>query len=265
MSSKLPAGEGIFIPPPLEPSGNRYVAWFHELDTWTEYWDIYHPETHGRYYFGDGKLEDGLLTRFLPRTSYPPPWIAWKNLALSTGSPAAFIDEVRKPDVAAAIVEVDSLVGRVFGKYFGNPADPDVQSDYLEAAFRFAIDALPPASERESRIANDDWRKPSSGRHTLDSDAMWFAWALELEAAHAIAGDQSSRDHDRRALLLAGVATGCAANFAWRGHRRTRAEYRPTLQTASLLRKRGMRWATDFGAAASEVHSLFRIREWGHD
>jgi hypothetical protein len=23
--------------------GARWVAWFHELDAWTEYWDIYHP------------------------------------------------------------------------------------------------------------------------------------------------------------------------------------------------------------------------------
>ena len=35
----------------------RYMAWFHELDAWTEYWDIYHPETHGRFYFGDGARE----------------------------------------------------------------------------------------------------------------------------------------------------------------------------------------------------------------
>ena len=66
-------------------------------------------------------------------------------------------------------------------------------------------------------------------------------------------------------LQLAGVATGCAANFAWRGHRRTRAEYQPDAATAGVLRERGMRWASDFAAAAAEVHALFRIREWGHD
>ena len=90
---------------------------------------------------------------------------------------------------------------------------------------------------------------------------MWFVWALQLEAAEVVA-DRS--DAPTRALLLAGVATGCAANFAWRGHRRTRAEYRADASTAALLRERGQRWALDFDAAAAEVHELFRIREWGH-
>ena len=112
-------------------------------------------------------------------------------------------------------------------------------------------------------ISDDDPRKPTAGRHTLEGDIMWFAWALQLEAAHAIVG--ADEGHARRALQMAGVATGCPANFAWRGHRRTRAEYRPDAETASLLRERGMRWATDFGAAAEEVHALFRIREWGSE
>ena len=46
-------------------AGQRYAAYFRELDAWTEYWDIYHPETHGRYYFGDGE-HPGLLSAFLP-------------------------------------------------------------------------------------------------------------------------------------------------------------------------------------------------------
>jgi len=80
-------------------------------------------------------------------------------------------------------------------------------------------------------------------------------------------GDQDASDGGpaRRALLLAGVAMGCPANFAWRGHRRTLPEYRPDDETARLLRERGMRWARDFDAAASEVHALFRFREWGND
>jgi hypothetical protein len=243
----------------------RYVAWFHELDAWTEYWDIYHPETRGRYYFGDGESEPGLLTRFLPRTEYPPPWTAWTRMALELDSRDAFTAEVIKPDVAAAVMEVDALVGRLFGKHFGDAADPAVQADYLEGIFRFAIDVLPPAIERDALIPEGDWRKPTAGHHTLDGDIMWFAWALQLEAAHAIASEVSDVDHARRALLLAGVASGCPANFAWRGHRRTRAEYAPNDETIRLLRERGMRWASDFSACASEVHALYRIREWGDE
>jgi len=244
--------------------GHRYAAWFHELDAWTEYWDVYHPETRGRFYFGDGAAESGLLTRFLPRTQYPPAWMAWTRLALGTQPYAAFLDEVRKRDVSQAILEVDALVGRLFGKHFGEASDPEIQADSIEAMLRFATDSLPPAPERDARIAEDDWRKPTAGRHTLDSDLMWFAWALQLEAARAIVG-HADPGHARRTLLLAGVAVGCAANFAWRGHRCTRSEYHPDGRTLALLRARGARWAVDFREAASEVQALYRIREWRED
>jgi hypothetical protein len=182
---------------------------------------------------------------------------------LSGESQDSFAGEVRVPGVAAAVLEVDAMVGRMFAKHFGDPADPRVQADYLEAMFRCGTDSLPPAAERDSKIAEGDWRKRTAGRHMIDGDLMWFAWALHLEAAHIIAGIDG--DHQRRTLQLAGVATGCPANFAWRGHRRTRAEYASNEETARLLRQRGMRWATDFEAGSREVHALFRIREWGHE
>jgi hypothetical protein len=254
----------VEIPSPAgRAADQRYVAWFHELDAWTEYWDVYHPETQGRFYFGDGQGEPGLLRRFLPREGYPPVFTAWKRLALSSGSAADFTREACASEVAAAVMEVDALVARLFAAHFGDAAQPQVQEDYLEAIFRFAIDALPAASERDARIPDDDPRKPTAGRHTLEGDLMWFAWALQLEAAQAVAGADAG--HPRRALLLAGVATGCAADFAWRGHRRTRREYARDDRTARLLRERGRRWASDLEAAAAEVHALYRIREWGQE
>jgi hypothetical protein len=245
-----------------EPSQEqRHVGWFHELDAWTEYWDIYHPETHGRFYFGDGDGEEGLLTRFLPRERRPPAFVAWTRVALETSGADAFANEIRIPAVASAVMEVDALVAGLFAKYFGDAADPGVQADYLEAMFRCGVESLPPAVERDGRIAEDDWRKPTAGRHMIDSDLMWFAWALHIEAAHLLAGEDDGRA--RRRLQLAGVATGCAANFAWRGHRRTRPEYRRDERTVTLLRERGLEWASDFEAAAREIHALYRIREWG--
>ena len=241
----------------------RHAAWFHELDAWTEYWDVYHPETKGRFYFGDGAGEPGLLTCFLPREQRPRPFLAWTQMALGHGSADAFAAEVRAPNVASAIMEVDALVARLFASHFGDAGDGRVQADYLDAIFEFAIDSLPPAVERDARIREDDPRKATAGRHTLDGDLMWFAWALQLEAAFVVAGKDSG--HARRALLLAGVATGCPANFAWRGHRRTREEYRPDAETAALLRARGMKWVADPDAAAREIHALYRIREWGED
>lgn len=256
--------DGVASPYPEDrDTEQRYVSWFHELDAWTEYWDIYHPETRGRFYFGDGEAEHGLLTRFLPREQCPPAFIAWTRMSLLLGPTARFVEEVRVPEVASAVMEVDGLVARLFANHFGDAADPHVQADYLEAIFRFATNSLPPAIERDARISEDDPRKLTAGRHMLYGDIMWFMWALQTEAAHAIVGVNES--HARHTLLLAGVATGCAADFAWRGHRRTRAEYHPDARTASLLRERGMKWASDFVAAAEEVHALYRIREWGNE
>ena len=246
-----------------ERDEHRYAAWFHELDAWTEYWDIYHPETRGRFYFGNGSEEEGLLTKFLPRERRPPAFIAWTRMALSIGSSEAFAEQVRRPEVASAVMEVDALLARLFATYFGDAAEPSVQADYLEAIFRCATDSLPPAVERDARVPENDWRKPTAGRHMIDSDIMWFAWAVHTEAAHLIAG--RSPEDARHSLQLAGIATGCAANFAWRGHRRTRPEYHRDERTAILLRNRGMQWASDFDAGAREVHALFRIREWGQD
>jgi hypothetical protein len=184
-------------------------------------------------------------------------------MAQSREFAAVFLAEARKAEVAAAVMEVDALVARLFGKHFGDATDPRVREQYLEAIFLFAIDSLPPDADRDQLIQEDDPRKPMAGRHTLDGDLMWFAWALHVEAAVAIAGRDAG--HPRRALLLAGIAVGCPANFAWRGHRRTRTQYRPNDETAKLLRVRGMEWATDTEAAAEEVHALYRIREWGED
>lgn len=241
----------------------RYVAWFHELDAWTEYWDVYHPESNGRYYFGNGGSETGLLAKLLPNRVRPAVFTAWTRMALGTGSADAFLHELAVPDVRAAAIEIDDFVGALFTKHFGDPADVAIQRDYLEAIFQFATDTLPAATEREMRIDASDPRRATAGRHTLDTDVMWFAWAFELEAAHALQRGYST--NPRHALLMAGVATGCAANFAWRGHRRTRAEYRRDEATHALLHERGMRWASDFASAADEVHRLYRIREWGHE
>ncbi|MEA2329806.1 MAG: hypothetical protein QOE68_4765 [Thermoanaerobaculia bacterium] len=239
----------------------RYASYFRELDAWTEYWDIYHPETLGRYYFGNGTDEAGLLTRFLPREIVPPVFLYWKRFALYEDAEDRFADEARAPEVAEAVLEVDALVARIFREHFGDATSEAVRADYLHAIHQFAIDTLPEARDRDALIAPDDPRKPTAGRHTLDGDLMWFAWALHLEAASLSSG--RDEDHARRALLMAGVATGCPANFAWRGHRRTRPEYRADEATAELLQARGLEWSRHFSKGAAEVRALFRIREWG--
>jgi len=240
----------------------RYVRWFHELDAWTEYWDIYHPESRGHFYFGDGNEERGLLTRFLPRDRRPPPFVAWTRMALSRDAASAeeFVREVNVPEVASAVMEVDALLAQLFNKHFGDASEKGVAVDYLDAVHLFATNSLPPATERDARIPADDPRKSTAGRHTLQGDIMWFAWSLHTEAAYAIVG--RDQGHARRTLFMAGVATGCPADFAVHGHRYTRHEYLSQKNLATYLHERGMNWANDFEAAAEEIHALYRIREW---
>jgi hypothetical protein len=241
----------------------HYAAFFHELDAWTEYWDLYKPQTLGRYYFGSGDTP-GLLHLLVPRHSVPPVFSAWKRYALS-GERDAFVAAAREPSVAAAVTEYDQLVCEILARHFGDARDPAVRADYLAAMHHFGTDTLPPATGRQARVPPDDPRHRTSGRHTIDADMMWFVWALHLEAAHLVSDPSGA---PARALLLAGVATGSAANFAWRAHRRTRPEYLAgtgyeRIMTANLLRQRGLAWAVDLTAAADEVHALYRIREWG--
>ena len=250
-------------PAQMDAEGSRYAGFFHELDAWTEYWDIYHPETCGRYYFGDGREEPGLLTRLLPRDRRPEIFTAWTRLAVDESALPPFSVAARKADVAEAVIEVDGLLDRIFEKHFGNAADPETHADYLEAIFRFATNALPPAVERDAKIPDDDPRKPTAGHHRLEGDLMWFAWALVLEAASLLC--LADGRQTRRNLMLAGVATGCPADFAWRGHRRTRPEYAPDQATVRLLRERGMAWVLSRPECLREIHALYRIREWGSD
>jgi hypothetical protein len=244
---------------------HHHAAFFQELDAWTEYWDIYQPQTHGHFYFGDGD-EPGLLHLLVPRHSVPPLFTAWKRYALSRestvegASGTAFATAAREPVTAAAVAEYDALVCWLLRRFFGDAADPAVRADYLAAMHYFGTDTFPPATARQALIAPDDPRYRTAGRNAIDADMMWFVWALHLQAADLVGAPW---DAPARALLLAGVATGSAANFAWRGHRRTRPEYRADEATRDLLRERGLRWSTDFAAAGAEVHALFRLREWG--
>jgi len=243
----------------------RYCAWFHELDAWTEYWDIYHPETQGRYYFGNGGSEKGLLTRFVPSPNgNPQVFRSWISMALGfSGADDLFARSLHDADTRSAILEIDDLLGRLFEKYFGNPSDPWIQEDYLQAMLLLATDDLPPATERKQRIPDSDPRKATAGRHAIEGDIMWFTWALQIEAAQRIVRTDSK--DLRRSLMLAGAVVGCSANFAWRGHRRTRTEYHCDTATIALLLDRGLRWVLNFELCVKEVHALYQIREWGHE
>lgn len=247
----------------LVDSGRRYAAWFHELDAWTQYWDIFHPETRGRYHFGNGTTEPGLLRSFLLKDKRPPVFNAWFRMALGYGTRERFVEEARAPEVAAAVLEVDRLVARLFVKHFGDATDPQVRDDFINALLCYGCGALPPATARAELFSDADPRKAGAARYAIEYDLAWFCCAIQLEAVHAIFG--VDEDHPRRSLMLAGLAVGCSADFTWGGRRQTRAVYCRDFQTAYLLRHLGVEWSQDFGSAAREMHALFRLREWGHE
>src|SRR5262249_24429370 len=142
---------------------------------------------------------------FMPGPSRPAPFTAWVAVALRSAPPSSFVQAVSVPEVSNAIIEVDALVGRLFAQHFGDPTDAGTRGQYLDAMHLFAIDALPPATRRDDLVPDGDHRKRTAGRHTLDSDVMWFAWALHLEATDLLTPPGDSAAASRRALMMAAV------------------------------------------------------------
>ncbi|MEO8372939.1 MAG: hypothetical protein ABI806_27385 [Candidatus Solibacter sp.] len=249
-------------------AANRYSAYFRELDAWTEYWDVYHPETHGRYYFGDDE-HPGLLTAFLPSPANyrNPVFDSWKMLALQSDSEPdpvlleRFTTEARRPHVAEAVLAVDELVLRLVRQHFADPAGEVDAVAYLDAMERFGRDTLPACPERYARIPAEDGRKSSSLHHTIEGHVMWFAWAVHLICAQLVARPDPEAARLRR-LLLAGTALGCSFDFVFRGRCRTREQYLgPDGSSKIWVQARASQESFELGSR--EMLTLFRIREYG--
>jgi hypothetical protein len=252
---------------------SRYADYFFDLDAWSEYWDIYRPETRGRYHFGDGS-RDGYLSAFLPTPRRPraPVFEAWKAHALTSGEPTRAFEARRRferevsarSEVADAVVAVDRLVQGLANQHFRVDGVLEIEA-YLDAIERFACDTLPERPERYQRIPDDDPRKPYSLRHRMAGDIMWFAWAVHLEAVQIVA-PATPDEEQMRALLMAGVAFGCSMDYAFSGRCRTRREYEAGGYKAwRAIWKKGRELTSDFDRAAAEVRSLFFIRAYGDD
>jgi hypothetical protein len=250
---------------------SRYAAYFFDLDAWSEYWDIYHPETRGCYHFGDGS-SGGYLSTFLPSPAQPrvPVFDAWKAYALASRERSRAFHERRRfeqaviegPGVAEAVIAVDQLVRDLTNRHFRVHRFLDVDA-YLDAMERFARDTLPDCPERYQRLAEDDPRKPHALRHMMAGDIMWFAWAVHLEAVDIVASP-TPEQRSLRSLLMAGVAFGCAMDYSFTGRCRTRKEYEAADSRAwRLIWSSGRDFVGDFKRAAAEVRELFFIRTYG--
>lgn len=250
--------------------GRHYARYFFELDAWSEYWDIYHPETHGRYYFGDGE-QLGYLSSFLPSPTKPrnPAFDSWKRMVLSWGGTAdagllqTFRSQVHQPKVEDAVIAVDELVCRLVREHFSTSTGSIDALAYLDAMERFGRDSLPESPDRFERIPNHDARKSTSLHHTIEGHIMWFAWAMHLECVEMVAGRQSP-NAELWPLLMAGIALGTSFDFAFRKRCRTRSEYLAGDSAASSrIWSRALELANDFDKGVREMKCLFRIREYG--
>jgi hypothetical protein len=250
----------------------RYAAFFFELDAWSEYWDLYQPETRGRYYFGDCS-DPGYLSTFLPspRQTRSPVFDAWKAQAIATRDPVAgpatrvaFEAAVgARPAIAEAVIEVDALVCRLVRQHFDTGNGSLDREVYFDAIERFARNLLPESPGRYARVPEHDYRKATSRHHTMEGDIMWFAWATQLDIAQLVA-PASGAELELRTLLMAGVALGCSMDYAFSGRCRVRREYQPADAVAwSRIWQAASECASDFDAAAREVRELFLIRAFG--
>ena len=272
-SALLPASDAALVSKWLRDDcpkwrAQRYASYFRELDAWTEYWDIYHPETHGRYYFGEGERL-GLLTAFLPtpHNFRNPVFDAWKMLALYSGDdtePALlerFVTEARRSHVTEAVLEIDELVLRLARQHFADSAGEIDQFAYLDAMERFGKNTLPACPERFALIPDHDGRKSSSLHHTIEGHVMWFAWAVHLICAQLVA-PRDPESESLRSLLLAGAALGCSFDFVFRGRCHTRARYSGDDGWVNIWAQ-ALTSTKDFEAGTREVQELFKIREYG--
>jgi hypothetical protein len=228
-----------------------YAAFFRDLDSFTEYWDVYRPETNG-------KFMDPVVQHIFPKVLVP-----WRNYALATGPDKATQREtllavLHQPPVSEAVMLIDDLQAQLITTHFGQQPVPHLDS-VVEAQLAFGKDTLPLDPDRDSRIQAGDPRKPFAKFHRMDSPIMWFNWAAHVESAALLQGETGQK-MAARTLLMAGVCGGSSMDFTFRDNRLpTRPEYKRDEATERLIRAKTQQLSTDWRAAVAELHDLWRI------
>ncbi len=254
-----------------------YAAYFRDLDSWTEYWPFYRPESKGRYFFGDGAGEEGLLGRFFPNRNTPQGdeplerWQEWAKFGTDADDDpylTSLMEAIGDVEVKEALYEVDALLGRLIVEHFEFDGAIDGEA-YIDCVENFARDQLPPDQDRFERVPEGDPRKDHSLYHTMDGNSMWFNWVGHLECTSLLKAQEDTEDEGLavRTLAMAGICLGCPMDYVFRQRSRTRSEYRldQPKRTQELLRSRARIWRLDWNAAAKEARALFKIREFGEE
>ena len=228
-----------------------FAAFFRDLDSFTEYWDVYRPETNGRFM-------NAVTQQIFPNVLAP-----WRDYALATGPEKATRREallavLRQPPVSDAVMLIDDLQAQLITTHFGQQPTPDPDS-VLEAQLAFGKDTLPLDPDRDSRVQAGDPRKPFAKFHRMDGAIMWFNWAAHVESAALLDGE-TGPGMAARTLLLAGICGGSSMDFTFRDNRLpTRPEYVRDDATERLIRTKTQQLSADWTAAVAELHDLWRI------
>jgi hypothetical protein len=237
-----------------DPELERYSRFFSDLDSYTEYWDLYRPELRGKYMRYVGVVFNGVLREWFE-------YAVKEKTAAAQQLWATLTQHVAAAPTAEALRELDDLQRRLLEQHFP-AADGRIDSEsYLKAVEAFARDVLPPDADRLSRTPEDDSRHDYAGRHRMDGPSMWFSWAGVADCVTLLPAEATPAPH--HALLVGAAAFGSAMDFTFRGQAgvrgKTRPEYRPDEATATRLRNDVRVWIQTQEAARAQATELYRI------
>jgi hypothetical protein len=244
--------------------GERYAAYFRDLDAVTEYFDVYgRPPADNlmpfvfKYYGGDdvpGRRKALNIWRSYAVIPDDDPAKAIEKQALE--------QELAQPDVASAVKTVDAaLLGNARTHWsVAGSVDRDVMFD---AFLRFGADRLPEDNDRLTRIQNlndpTDPRLNTALLHRMDGQIMWMNWMGHVECAVTLFGIQDP-DHGLRTAWLSALCLGYSADCVFRSRGQTRPEYYQPDGEDRMWRK-SVLIANDFDKARAEAYALARLRE----
>lgn len=229
--------------------GDRYAAFFRDLDSYTQYWQFYRPELRGLYM--------NLVVQIL----FPGPIAAWETFVSkekTAEAPAALTalnNAIAKPDASDALRQIDGLLTKLLGVHFPGPSAGTLDTTaYLTAIEAFARDRLPVDQDRLARVQSggDD-----VSHHRMDDPSMWFKWAAAVDCAAMLEGATGMTSP--RTAYLGAAAFGSAMDCVFRARGKTRPEYHPDSATETLLRGQAASWVRDGDAARAQARELFRV------
>jgi hypothetical protein len=233
--------------------GEAYAAFFRDLDTYTEYFDVY----------GRPPAEDYMPAARIVMGNIARPWLDYARIPADDASMAAqkanALNVVRAaiavPASGTALARCDELLTMLIRKHFGGGGAIDYLA-YLDCMCSFGRDVLPEDPDRLARLPPGDGRRSYALRHTMDGAALWFFWCGQADAS-VLSFGEAHADHPLRVAMLAAAGVGSAMDYVFRQRETTRAIY--YTGGAATIFAAGQRRLSDYPSALLEAHELWQI------